>query len=199
MFNPPPSPIPIRWIKMEYTFKITTLNIIGISSPNKIRMLEDFIHKQDLNWILLQEVTDNIISRIRGYKSYINIGTESRGTTIIIKECYDLTNIKRIPTVRGLAAEFNNIKIVNIYAQSGSERKRDTDSFFNNEVARLLTHPHPYTILVGDFNCVQNKTDCTGTPNPSRLLANLLTGLELTDVWTTHIERPTSTHYIVHL
>jgi endonuclease/exonuclease/phosphatase family metal-dependent hydrolase len=50
-------------------------------------------------------------------------------------------------------------------------------------------------IIAGDFNSVQHKKDCTGTPNPSRSLANLITGVDLTDAWTTQQGRPSYTHF----
>jgi exonuclease III len=96
------------------------------------------------------------------------MGSEGGGTAILAKDCYHITNIQRIPTGRGTSAQFNDIKIVNIYAPSGSERKRERDDFYNNDVARLLIHPNPNMILAGDFNCVLANSDCAGSPNTSR-------------------------------
>jgi exonuclease III len=193
---PPPSvqyllPICI----MEYTYKIATLNINGISAVTRIRMLEDFLYKHDLDLILLQEVTDNTISKIQRYTPYINIGSEGRGTAILAKDCYTLTNINRIPTGRGISAQFNDIKIVNIYALSGSEKKRERDDFYNNDVALLLVHPNPHMILAGDFNCVFSNSDCTDSPLISRALPNLAKRLELIDLWDATRGRQIFTHY----
>ena len=89
---------------------------------------------------LLQEVTNSKITTIRRYTSYINMGTEDRGTAILAKDSYLLTNIQRIPTGRGISAHFNGIKIINIYAQSGSEKKREIEEFYNGDVARQIQH-----------------------------------------------------------
>jgi exonuclease III len=161
---------------MEYTYKIATFNINSISTITRIRMLQDFIYKHDLDVILLQEVTDITISNIQRYTAYINIGSEGRGTAILAKNCYNIANIQSIPTGRGISAHVNGIKIVNIYAPSGSEKKREQDDFYNSDAARLLIHPNPNMILARDFNCVLANSDCTGSSNISRALVNLIKG-----------------------
>jgi len=71
---------------MDYTYKIATLNINGISAPTRIDMLEEFLYKHDIDLALLQEVTNSKIITIRRYTSYINMGTEGRVTTILAKD-----------------------------------------------------------------------------------------------------------------
>ena len=95
------------------------------------------------------------------------MGTECRGTTILAKDSYLLTNIQRIPTVRGISAHFNGIKIINIYAPSGSEKKHEREEFYNGNVARLLMHSGVNMVLAGDFNCVLTPSDRTGSFNIS--------------------------------
>jgi hypothetical protein len=56
-------------------------------------MLEDFLHTNEIYVICLQEVTKMEVMNIRN-----NIGTEGRGTAILHKDCYELTNIKKMPT-----------------------------------------------------------------------------------------------------
>jgi len=107
---------------MDYTYKIATLNINGISVPTKIHMLGEFLYKHDIDLALLQEVTNSKITTIRRYTSYINMGTEGRGTAIVAKDSYLLTNIQRIPTGRGISAHFNGIRIINIYARQVLKR-----------------------------------------------------------------------------
>ena len=79
------------------------------------------------------------------------MGTEGRGTAVIAKDGYILTNIQRIPTGRGIPAHFNGISVINIYTASGSEKKRERDKFCNGDVARLLMHSSDNTFLAGDF------------------------------------------------
>jgi len=174
---------------------MATLNINGISAPTKIHMLEEFLHKHDIDLALLQEVTNNKVTTIRRYTSYMNMGTERRGTAILAKDSYLLTNIQRIPTGRGMSAHFNGIRIINIYTPSGSEKKREREEFYNGDVARLLMHSSDNMVLAGDFNCVLTSPDCTGSFNVSRALTRLVTGLDLVDVWDVNRGRMICTHY----
>jgi hypothetical protein len=50
-------------------------------------------------------------------------------------------------------------------------------------------------IIAGDFNCVLSNSDCTGTPNTSRALAQLTKGLDITDVWEVTPGKEIYTHY----
>jgi exonuclease III len=56
---------------------------------------------------------------------------EGRGIAILTKDCNQLTDIQCIPTRRGIYAQFNGMKIINIYAPSGSEKRRERDEFYN--------------------------------------------------------------------
>ena len=136
---------------MDYTYKIATVNINGISAPTRIQMFEEFLYKHGIDLALLQEVTNSKITTIRRYTSYINMETEGRGTAILAKDNYLLTNIQRIPTGRGISAHFNGIRIVSIYAPSGSEKRHERQEFYNSDVAHLLMHSTYNMVLAGDF------------------------------------------------
>jgi exonuclease III len=89
-------------------------------------MLDEFLYKHDKDLTLIQEVTNSKITTIRRYVIH-QYGAEGRGTDILAKDSYLLTNIQRIITGRGLSAQFNGIRIINIYtyATSGSDKKRE--------------------------------------------------------------------------
>jgi exonuclease III len=99
---------------MFQTYKIATLNIKGISSTTPLQMLEDFLWRQDTDFVLLQEVTQAKLSTIRRHTAYTKEGTDRRGTAILAKEGLTLSTIKRIPSVRGISATFKGILIINI-------------------------------------------------------------------------------------
>ena len=123
------------------------------------------------------------------------MGTQCRGTALLAKDIYLLTNIHRNPTGRGISAYFNGIKIINIYAPSGSEKKGELEEFYNGDVARFLMHSSNNIVLAGDFNCVLMPSDCTGSYNVSRDLAILVSDLDLVDVWNMNQGRMIYTHY----
>jgi len=71
---------------------------------------------------LLQEVTHTEFTTIHDYNAIVNEGTDQRGTAILAKTGLHLQNVKRIPSGRGIAAMFQGIWIINIYAPSGAEK-----------------------------------------------------------------------------
>ena len=93
---------------MQYTYRILTLNINRMESHNRIRMLEEFFHRHDVDIALLQEVTDSDKLVCKGYHSTINIGTLGRGTTILHKINIQLHRIERIPSGRWAAVYFDD-------------------------------------------------------------------------------------------
>ena len=123
----------------------------------------------------------------------MNKGTDTRGTAILAKDGLALTNIQRLPSERGMYASFRGILLVNIYAPSGAEKRREREAFCNTEVVHLIPYPSTAMILAGDFNCVLTNDDCTGQRNYSRTLARLIHGL--VDVWETTPTRTAYTHY----
>jgi exonuclease III len=128
-------------------------------------MLEEFLWKQDLDLALVHEVTTPLLIAIRQNTAYMNEGRDRRGTAILAKEGITITNIKRIPTGKGIAAMFNRTWILNIYAPSGAEKKNERERFYNNDLTYILPTVHSNMIIAGDFICILSNTDSTGTNN----------------------------------
>jgi exonuclease III len=177
------------------TLKIATLNINGMSSPTRMAMLGAFLYRQEIDIILLQEVTLPSLDTPVGYKAYTNVGTNGCGTAIVTRDNLTLHNIVRLPSGRGIAAEFQGLWLVNVYAPSGAEKKQERETFFNIEVPQLLLETPSRMLLGGDFNCVLAKTDCTGNFNYSRALHTLIRGFDLIDMWEPAAEIKIYTHY----
>ena len=85
--------------------------------------------------------------------------------------------------------------LVNIYALSGAEKRRERRDFFNLNLPHLLQGTLTTVIRGGDFNCVLAKADVTGHFNFSRALNTLVKGYDLVDMWATAPERGVYTHY----
>jgi len=174
-----------------------TLNINGIESDTKHRMLEELLKRQDIDIALYQEVTNHKINTIQGYQTYMNIGSEKRGTAIAMKEGTRTSEIRRIPTGRGIAAKIEDTWLINIYAPSGTTRKAEREQFFNTEVTYIIPTTHERIIFAGDFNCTMSPSDCTGTNNHSAALDKLLKGIGLKDAWNPTQTRRGFTHYSI--
>jgi exonuclease III len=110
------------------------------------------------------------------------LGNERRGTAILTRDGITVSQIKRIPSGRGMAVEIKGIWHINVYAPPGAERKLERERFFNNELPLILAVTPAEMLLVGDFNSIINKLDSTGNVSCSKALERLVSGLGLHDV-----------------
>jgi hypothetical protein len=62
-----------------------SMNINGITAPSRLVMLEAFLNQHEVDIALLQEVVCTTLSEIRNYETHLNIGTNMRGTAILVK------------------------------------------------------------------------------------------------------------------
>lgn len=139
-------------------FKIATLSINGLASWTKMAMLEDFLRREEIDILLLQEITHPNFDAFLSYKTYINVGTVGRVTALVSRDEIKITNVTRQPSVRGIAAEYRGMCLANIYAPSGAVQRQERECFCNSELTYLL-RASPSSMIVGlDFNCVTNKT-----------------------------------------
>jgi hypothetical protein len=130
-----------------------------------------------------------------GIHGATNIGTTGRGTAFLVKEYLEPQNIKYLPSGRGIAATLNEIWLINIYAPSGVERRRERDEFFATELPYLMQTIPDRMIMGGDFNCFLSKEDCTGKAHYCGALKELVRGYNLIDAWNAGPQRGVHTHY----
>jgi exonuclease III len=104
-------------------------------------MLEQFLHQNDIDILLVQKVTNTSIQNIRGYTSYLNVGTTKRSTAIIVKEPLSLSDISILPSGRGIAANYKGLWIINVYAPSGAEKKNRERNVLQHRRSIFITWP----------------------------------------------------------
>ena len=75
-------------------------------------MLGEFIRKHGVDIAMLQEVTSKHNITMKGYQTINDIGTAGRGTAILARYDQRMDGIRRLPSGRGVAANYNNICIV---------------------------------------------------------------------------------------
>jgi endonuclease/exonuclease/phosphatase family metal-dependent hydrolase len=165
------------------TINVATLNISGLVSRTKLAMLGEFLRCQEIDILLLQEVTHPTFDTPRGYKSYFNVGTAGRGTALITSDEFTITNVKQLPSDRGKTAEYKGIRMINIYAPSGTVKRQEREHFYTSDLTYLLEGSPSSMIMGGDFNCILNKSDTTGYFNYSKALDGLVRELGLQDMW----------------
>lgn len=165
-------------------YRIATLNITSIHSALKLNSLKDFLYAADIDIILLQEVTDIALQEIYGYNAVINAGCErDLGTAILFKEGIIVKNVEKLPNNRGIACTVHNTRIVNIYAPSGSSKRRHRAEFFKYEIVPLFGVQQDEILFAGDFNCVLHRKDQFPNFNPSPELDKIIKDFTLTDAW----------------
>jgi len=74
-------------------------------------MLENFLRAWDIDILLVQEVTKQVLHDLRGYSTLYNIGTNGRGTAIVAMEGITLENLTRLPSGRAIEAKLDNKRL----------------------------------------------------------------------------------------
>ena len=105
-----------------------------------------------------------------------------------------ITIVHKIHSGRAMSAEFSGIRLINVYAPSGSAQRTEREAYFNTELPVFFYTASPDTILRGDFICALNTADTTGSFLPSRSLSKIVKHLALVDTCKQDPLRPTFTH-----
>jgi exonuclease III len=177
-----------------HSIRIASININDISTTTRVGMLIDFIRRHDLDLVFLQEETHPAILTVTGYTTYLNILANMSGTAILHKTEFPLTNVTSLPTGCAIAADYNGIRLVNVYAPAVTAKRSDREHFFNSELPALFYAAKHSVSLGGDFNCVLHPTDTSSPFTTSRALTEVIRGLVLSDAWNQDPQRPAYTH-----
>lgn len=185
---------------MEQVYRIGTININGISTFIKTQMLRDTLRAADLDIVFLQEVKPGINLHFYGYVVYDFPTNEGGGgTAILLREGITATDVTYLPSGRGVALTVGAVRMVNIYAPSGSSKRRERNIFYSEEVAPLFQGNTEHYIVGGDFNCVLRPEDQIPHFLPCPALQALTRNLALHDTWIVqHGDRRGYTHFTSH-
>jgi len=156
-------------------------------------MLDVFLHKQETEILLLQEVT-HYFDTIRRYNAYVNIGINNRGPALPTREQIKLTNITRLPSERGVVACYRGVWLLNIYAPSSTANRHEGKLLQHGTHIPVAIHTRTM-ISGGDFNCVLSQAECTGNLNYSKALDKVVRRFGLIDAWGRNPPRAIYTHY----
>jgi len=74
-------------------------------------------------------------------------------------------------------------------------KRAKREQFYNVAVPQLIQTGHGDLIIGGDFNCVINPADTSGSFQNSRALTDMIRGLHLDDTWKQDRNKPVYTHY----
>jgi len=161
----------------------------------RIAMLDALLRRQEIDILLVKEVTYHVLNDFQGYTTKYNIGASRRDTAFVARDGINLENIIMSPSGRAMAAKLREIWMITVYAPFGTAMKQERERFLNSELPYLLTGETGHILLDGEFNCILEASETTGGFTYSRALAELVHGLALTDTWQGNPTRKVYTHY----
>jgi hypothetical protein len=145
--------------------------------------------------VFLLEVTDPAFLTVTGYTTYLSIGANMHGTAILTIHGFPPTNVTSLQTGRAIVANYNGLRLVNVYAPAGTAKRTGKEPFFISELPALFYAASQSVLLGGVFNCVLQSPDTTGTFTTSRALSEVVRGLALSNAWSQDPQRPAYTHF----
>jgi exonuclease III len=122
-----------------------------------------------------------------------------RGTAILSRNEIPFTIVHKLPSGRDMSDEYSKIRLINVYAPSGSALRTEREKFFNTELPFSFLTASPHSILGEDFNCVLSPADTNGAAlpgrKPCRALSEIVQSLALFDTWKQDPLQQTFTHH----
>ena len=164
------------------TLKIATVNLCAATAAPKLQALFDFIQTAKADIVFLQEVAIPVFN-LRNFQEVVNIGEGRRGTAILVRDGLPMTSPLLLPSGRATSVRVGNLCCVNLYAPSGSQRRAERAAFYSRDVTPMFAAAGQQLLVGGDLNCILRNEDSTGTTPKCPELGELVTGLQLQDVW----------------
>ena len=172
---------------------VTTINCRGQTRFNVSKQLQvqDFIVNHRIDIALLQETNFNTetfdkCDNIKNNFSYVyNNSNNEFGTAVIVRNTFEINNIKIDTEGRIITCEVGGITFANVYAPSGSDgdSRSHREGIFGDSLPNILINRKDNGIIGGDWNSIILKSDCTKNPEAkiSPCFRRLASVLELCD------------------
>lgn len=169
---------------MNFICSVATINLNSTNTAVNRSLLKDFIYEHNIDIVFLQEVSYNDFAFVSSHNALVNVSVDRKGTAILIRKSFSYSDFIFDPSGRILSVVVNGVNYINIYAQSGSDKKRERDELFTEGLSVHLNKPGTvFTMLGGDFNCILDPKDSLGsTKNFSNGLKNLVELFSFKDV-----------------
>ena len=148
-----------------------TINLLSsnVGMNSSLGGLSALVNLEKVNLIFLQEVrttSDQIERDLRGFKASVNIdpgSPSSPGTAIVWRQNLPVTNVLSLKVCRIQIASLGDVRLVNIYAPSGSQNRYARSLFFSQDLFLALQIDPGLTVICGgDYNCVLKPEDIEG-------------------------------------
>lgn len=120
---------------MSYIFKVGSVNLNSTSSTINKYLLRDFITNNDVDILFLQEVVFSNFSFVPSYSVLLNNNGSGSGTAILIRNTFRFEQPLLDPNGRISSVIVNGVNYVNVYAFSGSNKKKERENLFINDMS----------------------------------------------------------------
>lgn len=157
----------------------------GAMIDAKFSLLNDFLWQNDIDIVMLQEVSVDFITGVRGYYELCNKGYNDRGTGFLIRKGINFSHPCLSESGRLTSLAIDQINFINVYAPSGSNKRAERSEFFTNDISlHLMKDGISETICGGDFNCIIERGDNNGDSfNDCPALRTLINQMSWVDIW----------------
>ena len=176
---------------MTNTLRVASINIGGIQTVDRFRLLLRVCLDGHFDIIGLQEVTFFECSVLESHFHLIsNVGPRKLGTAVLIRRGVSFSRELLEPDGRLISVDVGPFTFINIYAHSGTTRRAERSTLFLKTIPAYAATSRLPIVMVGDFNCIDDANDRSQTQNPTSTtihldsaLSELVSGLDLVDVW----------------
>lgn len=164
--------------------RIATLNVRGIGNPDKQKYLWDFIVKNKIDILAMQEFNTNKLQiEKENYNIIINSTENNLGTAFIINKKLNILDVKKTIDNRITSIELDSIIITNIYGYTTSYPTHIRENLLHNCLPQFLRNSKKHNILLGDFNEVTDPADRSKPGRINSYFGDILVGLGLRDAY----------------
>lgn len=149
-------------IIFKMVFKLYTLNV---NNSTLLGGLLDFLIRDKPDLVCLQEVCqlteelDTLVSRY-GYRAVSSLMDNNLGIATVYRDSLPVLEVLPLEPGRlQLIRLQGDLNILNLYAPSGNNNIQQRNIFYGETVLRNLRLRGNLPILIGDFNCVLDRSD----------------------------------------
>lgn len=179
----------------RFSIRIATVNLNGIVCKAKQSLVRDFVNLNDIDIVFFQEMSMTSTSFLSGHDVILSYTNSCRSTAVAIRKNFVYSDMLVDPSGRIISFIVNGVNFVNVYAQSGSQYKKERNDFFTESIAIHLNKHFDSLVIGGDFNCVLSENDCRGANNFCQGLQQLIDKMKLKDVAKHKIKKPVFTFF----
>lgn len=168
---------------MCFVRKVASVNLNAMNVMAKKMLLKEFVIKNDLDVVFLQEVLFDNFGFIPTHHALVNISETNKGTAILVRKSLEISDFILDPCGRITSVVVDDINFVNVYGHAGSQYKAERDVLFEQNVTVHMCKRTADAIVGGDFNCILETDDCrSNNKNLSRGLLSFVNMFGLKDV-----------------